>query len=296
MIIKKKHVLLESLLIDTIDEFTPQEKKLLSVLHQKFGMASGKIEKSWNFDKWEAAAFLIEFFETPYDIAHDLASTYFWNGEKLFKEFESLRKKNNRSDLFMNHAFRDILDDYIESKKNEDNNFYLTKPVEYNVKTQNENEVLPGIIYQSFPPRSYKELEESRKEANEVKLSVRPMVWSTYNGVMLYIQPSQEDIIEPKDIETTSWDTMRNMGITASIRLDYYKDEDEKSQNYLQGKCEYKFGHEYKDEGIIWSEDIKLPEVLSRESVIEFIDMLLEKLRSTLNGMTFIYGKGVKEN
>ena len=296
MIIKKKHVLLESLLIDTIDEFTPQEKKLLTVLHQKFGMGSGKIEKSWNFDKWGAAAFLIEYFETPYDIAHDLASTYYWNGEKLFKEFESLRKKNNRSDLFMNHAFRDILDDYIESKKNEDNNFYLTQPVEYNVKTQSENEVLPGIIYQSFPPRSYKELEESRKEANEVKLSVRPMVWSTYNGVMLYIQPTQEDIIEPKDIETTSWETMRNMGLTASIRLDYYKDEDEKSQNYLQAKCEYKFGHEYKDEGIIWSEDIKLPEVLSKESVYEFIDMLLEKLRSTINGMTFIYGKGVKEN
>ena len=296
MIIKKKHVLLESLLIDTIDEFTPQEKKLLTVLHQKFGMGSGKIEKSWNFDKWGAAAFLIEYFETPYDIAHDLASTYYWNGDKLFQEFESLRKKNNRSDLFMNHAFRDILDDYIESNKNEDNNFYLTQPVEYNVKTQNENEVLPGIIYQSFPPRSYRELEESRKEANEVKLSVRPMVWSTYNGVMLYIQPSEENIIEPKAIETTSWDTMRNMGLTAAIRLDYYRDEDEKSQNYLKGKCEYKFGNEYKDEGIIWSEDIKLPEVLSKESVNEFIDMLIEKLRSTINGMTFIYGKGVKED
>ena len=26
-------------------------------------MGSGNIEKSWDFDKWEAAAFLIEFFE-----------------------------------------------------------------------------------------------------------------------------------------------------------------------------------------------------------------------------------------
>ena len=93
MIIKKKHVLLESLLIDTIGEFTPQEKKLLSVLHHKFGAGSGKIERSWDFNKWEAAAFLIEFFETPYDVAHDLASTYYWNGEELFKEYKSLRKK-----------------------------------------------------------------------------------------------------------------------------------------------------------------------------------------------------------
>ena len=296
MIIKKKHVLLESLLIDTIGEFTPQEKKLLSVLHHKFGAGSGKIERSWDFNKWEAAAFLIEFFETPYDVAHDLASTYYWNGEKLFKEYESLRKKNNRSDLLMNHAFRDILDDYIESNKNEDSNFNLSTTVEYNVKTQNENEVLPGIIYQSFEPRSHRELQESRKETNEVKLSVNPMVWSTYNGIMLYIQPNEENIIEPKDIESTSWETLRNMGITAAIRLTYYKEEDEKSQNYIKGECEYSFGGEYKDKGIVWSGDIELPEVFSKEKIIEFIEMLLEKLRSTINGMTFIYGKGVKEN
>jgi hypothetical protein len=86
------------------------------------------------------------------------------------------------------------------------------------------------------------------------------------------------------------------MGITAAIRLDYYKDEDEKSQNYIKAKCEYSFGHDYKDKGTISSEDIKLPEVLSKEKIIEFIEMLLEKLRSTINGMTFIYGKGVKEN
>ena len=296
MIIKKKHVLLESLLIDTVGEFTPQEKKLLTVLHQKFGMGSGKIEKSWDFDKWRAAAFLIEYFETPFDIAHNLASTYYWNGDKLFKEYESLRKKDNRSYLFMNHAYRDILDEYIESRKNEDDNYVLPQPVVYNVKTESDDDVLPGIIYQSFEPRNYRELEESRKQTNEVKLSVNPVVWSTYNGVMLYIQPNENNIIEPKDISSTNWDTMRNMGITAAIRLDYYKDEDEKSQDYLKGTCEYSFGHEYKDKGTIWSEDIKLPEVLSKENIIGFIEMLLEKLRSTINGRTFIYGKGVKEN
>jgi len=296
MIIKKKHVLLESLLIDTISEFTPQEKKLLSVLHQKFGMGSGKIEKSWNFDKWAAAAFLIEFFESPYDTAHSLASTYYWNGEKLFKEYESLRKNNNRSELLMNHALRDILDEYIETNKGEDSNFYLSTPVEYYVKTKNESETLPGIKESDPNARTMRDYDESIKEVSEIKLSVDPMVWSTYNGVMLYIQPSEENIIEPKGVRSTNWDTMRNMGITTSIRLEYYGDDDEKSQGYIKGKCEYKFGHEYKDEGIIWSEDIKLPEVLSKEKIIEFIEMLIEKLRSTINGMTFIYGKGVKEN
>ena len=296
MIIKKKHVLLESLLIDTIGEFTPQEKKLLSVLHQKFGMASGNIEKSWDFNKWDAAAFLIEFFETPYDVAHDLSSTYYWNGDKLFKEYESLRKKSNRSDLLMNFAFRDILDDYVEEKKNDRDQFILPQPVEYNVKTQNENEVLPGIKESDPNARTMDQYDESIKDVSEVKLSVNPVVWSSYNGIMLYIQPNEDDIIEPKGVSSTDWGTMRNMGLTAAIRLNYYGEEDDKSQNYLQAKCEYKFGNDYKDEGIIWSEDIKLPEVLSKEKIIEFIEMLIEKLRSTINGMTFIYGKGVKDN
>ena len=295
MIIKKKNVILESLLIDTVGEFTPQEKRLLKVIHDKFGMGSGKIEKSWNFDKWGAAAFLIEEFEIPYDIAHDLASTYYWNGDKLFSEFETLRKKNNRSDLLMNFVFRDILDDYIESNKNEDSNFYLSKPLVYYVKTQNETEILPGIKAGNREARSMSEYDESIKDVSEVKLSVNPMVWSTYNGVMLYIQPSEENIIEPQ-IVSSDWSTMRNMGLTASIRLTAYKDEDEKSQSYIKGECEYKFGHDYKDEAKIWSEDIKLPEVLSKENVINFIEMLIEKLRSTIDGRTFIYGKGVKED
>ena len=296
MRIKKKNILLESLLIDTIGEFTPQEKKLLSVLHNKFGMGSGKIEKSWKFDKWKAAAYLIEFFETPYDVAHNLASTYYWNGDKLFKEYETLWKKSNRSDLLMNFAFRDILDEYIESNKNEDSNFNLPTPVEYNVKTQNENEVLPGIKDSDPNARTMAQYDESIKDVSEVKLSVNPLVWSTYNGVMLYIQPNEDNIIEPKGVRSAEWSTMRNMGLTAAIRLDYYKDEDEKSQDYIKGSCEYSFGHEYKDKGTIWSEDIKLPEVLSKEKIIEFIEMLLEKLRSTINGMTFIYGKGVKDD
>ena len=86
------------------------------------------------------------------------------------------------------------------------------------------------------------------------------------------------------------------MGLTAALRLTSYKDEDEKSQSYIKGECEYTFGNEDKEEVIMWSEDIKLPEVLSKENIIEFIDMLLEKLRSSINGMTFIYGKGVKQN
>ena len=293
MIIKKKHVLLESLLIDKIDEFTKQEKNLLKVLHNKFGYGSGKLEKSWDFDKWKAAAFLIEDFEIPYDIAHSLASTYYWNGEKLFQEYVPIRKQDNRSYLMMNYAFRDILEEYIRSRADEGDNYRIS-PIEYNVKTQNENEVLPGIIYQSFEPRTYKEVEESRKETNEVKFKVRPVVWSSYNGITLYIQSSEEDIIEPKDIIETSYNTLRNMGFMLHMKLEPYSDDDPKAKDFVKSEAKVTFGDEFKYTENVFNEDIKIPTPLSKDNIIKFIDMLIEKSRSAVNGMTFIYGKGEK--
>lgn len=293
MIIKKKHVLLESLLIDKIDEFTKQEKNLLKVLHNKFGHGSGKLEKSWDFDKWKAAAFLIEDFEIPYDIAHSLASTYYWNGEKLFREYEPIRKQDNRSYLMMNYAFRDILEEYIRSRADEGDNYRIS-PIEYNVKTQNENELLPGIIYQSFEPRTYEELEESRKETNEVKFKVRPVVWSSYNGITLYIQSNVGDIIEPEHIIEASYNTLRNMGFMLHMKLEPYSDDDPKAKDFVKSEAKVTFGDEFKYTENVFNEDIKIPTPLSKDNIIKFIDMIIEKSRSAVNGMTFIYGKGEK--
>ena len=293
MIIKKKHVLLESLLIDKIDEFTTQEKKLLKVLHQKFGYESGEMKNAWDFDKWKAAAFLIEDFEVPYDIAHSLASTYYWNGDKLFQKYEPIRKQDNRSYLMMNYAFRDTLENYISSRVDEGDNFKLS-PIEYVVKTKNENEVIPGIIYQSFEPRTYKEVEESRKETNEVKFNVRPVVWSSYNGITLYVNSSEENIIEPKDIISAPYSTLRDMGFILNVKLEPYGDEDPKAKDFVKSEGVVTFGDEFKYKENVFNEDIKIPTPLSKDNIIKFIDILLEKSRSAVNGMTFIYGKGEK--
>jgi len=79
MRIKKKYVLLESNLIDSLNEFNEQEKRLLFVLNKEYGIANIK-----TFDVWVAAAFLIELFDIPYDLAYEMSTTYFYNGHKLF--------------------------------------------------------------------------------------------------------------------------------------------------------------------------------------------------------------------
>ena len=288
MRIKKKNLILESLLIDKIDEFTPYEKKLLGVLHKKFGFGSGKLDNSWYFDKWKSAAYLIEFFEVPYDVAHSLASTYYWNGDKLFMEYEPIRKHENRSYLMMNYAFNDILKDYVESRQDVDGKF-LISPIEYFVKTQNENETIPGIIAQIIEPRTY-------SEVNNITIELQPTVWTRYNGITLYIQPNKENIKEPKNIVKTTWDTLKNMGVMVHLELKPFDDEDSKSKNFVKSEAIVTFGDEYKYEEILFKEDIKIPIPLSKDNIIKFIEMLIEKIRSAINGMTFIYGKGEKRD
>ncbi len=295
MRIKKKNIILEALLIDKIDEFTPQEKRLLKVLHKKFGMGSGKMEKSWDFDKWKAAAYLIEFFEVPYDVAHSLASSYYWNGDKLFKEYEPIRKQDNRSYLFMNHAYRDILDSYIEQNVGESGDF-RSNLIEYFIKTQNENETIPGITYQSFEPRNNREYQESITEVNEVKIGVNPVVWSSYNGLTFYIQCNEDTILEPKNIIRADWSTLRNMGIMVNLKLNAYEDDDPKAQNFVKSEATFTFGDDNKYTGVLFKEDIELPTPLSKENIIKFIEMLIQKTTSAINGMTFIYGKGEKKD
>lgn len=98
MRIKKKYVLLESNLIDSLNEFTEQEKRLLFVLNKEYGIPNIK-----TFDVWEGAAFLIELFDIPYDLAYEMSTTYFYNGHKLFGERDSLRKKQITSEIFFRH-------------------------------------------------------------------------------------------------------------------------------------------------------------------------------------------------
>ena len=111
MRIKKKDVILEAQLIDLTTEFTPQEKRMLKTLNKKFGVGG----MYGDFDRWEGAAFLIEEMELPYDQAYDLALTFWWYGDKLFKEGDPLYKKEDRGYVF-NRVMRELLTPYIKGR------------------------------------------------------------------------------------------------------------------------------------------------------------------------------------
>jgi hypothetical protein len=116
MIIKKKYVLLESLLIDATNEFDATEKRIFKMLNIHYGNPmTGVKEGKKEFNQWEVAAWLIESLEIPYDMAYGLTKTYFWNYDILFSETTSLRKTIPFAELFKEHhqklskLFRDKL-------------------------------------------------------------------------------------------------------------------------------------------------------------------------------------------
>jgi hypothetical protein len=94
MRIKKKYVLLESLLIDTSSEFSDSEKRILKLIHKKHK------DDGYSFSIYDVAAWLIEDFGLPYEIAFELSKTYFYENSKLFKESEPLRKKWPIAEIF----------------------------------------------------------------------------------------------------------------------------------------------------------------------------------------------------
>jgi hypothetical protein len=109
MRIKKKHVLLESLLIDVTTEFTPVEKKIFKMLNKHYGNPIKGEEGKKEFTQWEVGAWLIESLDLSFQDAYSLSKTYFWSYDKLFSEAPTLRKKVSLPYLFFEH-FRDLQD------------------------------------------------------------------------------------------------------------------------------------------------------------------------------------------
>ena len=114
MRIKKKYVILESRLIDVTSEFTPQEKRILEMLHKKYG------ENPSEFNMWYVAVDLIEDFNLDYETAYSLARTYSWSWKELFGPSQPLRKTMPIYELLFDNLNK-LIDDYSKIHENEFN-------------------------------------------------------------------------------------------------------------------------------------------------------------------------------
>lgn len=160
MRIKKKHVLLESLLIDVTNEFDATEKRIFKMLYNHYGdPTKGDEEGKKPFNQWDVATWLIESLEIPYDMAYELTKTYFWNYSRLFSELSSLRKRIPSAELFNDHSRK-----------------------------------LTSLFKDNLPPNdSYGEIKINFDRDTGIEDKRNILVWDSYYGVSLYLPFNSRD-------------------------------------------------------------------------------------------------------
>ena len=269
MRIKKKHVLLESNLIDTSVEFSPQEKRLLWVLNKEFGPHDYK-----SFNIWESAVWLIELFDIPYDLAYEISHTYYYNGDKLFSKFEPLRKVQNPTEIFFRH-----ISDFISDFKSD-----LIS------KSPNDGDDTVGVLDIELIEDDY-----GKYKTDFLKRSVS--LWDYHYGFTLYLPLNSREVGEwPNKKYLYSKETDPRL-IVVSVKFSEIKTPNEEDKYGYEGdpdkfnvEVNLKIGSDRSGEPGYsldnWmSFDVPTPKPLSKEKINDTLlgiyNDIIEKLKKT---------------
>jgi len=95
--------------LDYTTEFNDFEKKVLRQIHRMY-----KNKDIMKFKVWDVAIDFIENFGLGYKEAYDLANTYYYNKEQLFREYLPTKKVSPNSDILFDRL-NDFIDLFITS-------------------------------------------------------------------------------------------------------------------------------------------------------------------------------------
>ena len=268
MRIKKKHVLLESLLIDVTNEFDATEKRIFKMMYNHYGDPMKDDEEGKKpFNQWDVAAWLIESLEIPYDMAYELTKTYFWNYNKLFSEMSSLRKRIPSAELFNEHSRK------------------LTSLFKDNLSNDSY-----GVIKINF----------DRDTGIEDKRDI--VFWGSYYGFSLYLPFSSRDNYgryvydDDRDKRQLMIDVyFQTLDKEGNIVDDYIKDEDyrEKIDNEkFRVVVKYTIGEisnrrESSREVKLMEFDVPYPKPLSLKTYSEMLNLILGDVIKKVESFTF---------
>jgi hypothetical protein len=258
MQIKKKDVILEAMLIDVTPDFTPQEKRLLKVLNKKFGEGG----MYGDFDRWDGAAFLIEDFNLPYDIAHNLSLSYWWHGDKLFKEMESLHRKERRNYVFM-QVFNEIQGDYIRDKKELGGTIDLTWKDEKNI---------------------------INKTGDTFTIKQEVNLWDGFRGFTLYI-PFYDVNISRYDLGDLDLFT-NNLSLLVYIKFIDEEDSKEDTENKnpnttIKIEVNWILKDVFSEKKPMMNFEVPIPSPLTKDSVKNIFNLILKDVYEKLESMVF---------
>ena len=259
MRIKKKDVIIEATLLDASSEFNKHEKKLLKVLSKKFGEGG----YSSDFDRFAAAAWLIENMGIPYDVAYDLSLTYWWHGKDLFKEYEPVRKKESRGYVF-HRMLRTLSENYLDSR----------------------GEIIGNIQLKWNDPKKEFTEEETFTTDTEIRL------WSGTQGFSLYL-PLGDDFNNNYNID---YKTRSNATLMITIEFQEYTQPsfrekgDARSETHIKLKAQYHTGSSWvspTDQKTLIEKDIPMPSSFTPEVLYKLFTDTIKEVLDEIEKMTF---------
>jgi len=249
MRIKKKDVIIEASLLDVSPDFTPSERRLIKVLAKKYGEGG----TSSGFDRFEAAAWLIETMDIPYDQAYDLTLTYWWHGDTLFNEYKPTRKNENRGYIFY-RMMNKLIGEYIEKR----------------------GEKIADVEITCEDPQHWFGEEGAFVALSEVTL------WDGHRGFTLYI-PLPGTYV---DRYSVPYKVRNSATIMVYISLEEMleREDEERSNKYVHLTIAYKEDETYSKSGRIMlvDKDLEIPQSLTKENMYkvftDVIKLALEKV------------------
>lgn len=254
MRIKKKDVILESQLIDLTTEFTPQEKRMLRTLEKKFGPGGS----SSDYDRWDGATFLIEEMGIPYDQAYDLSLTFWWYGDKLFKETDKLYKKEDRGYLF-GRVTRELLTLYVKGK----------------------GEIIADVSI------TWEDPEHEISKEGVFTITDDVTLWDGYRGITLYI-PFNQDSINGQYVD---YALRNNNTIMVDIQFIPYDEKDPKVGTHIKVEVTYTIGDsgiDRKEDKVTMMEfDVPYPIPMNKETIYEIFTASIKDVLEKIESMTF---------
>jgi len=142
ILVKISNMSEKKLFLDYTTEFNDFEKRLLRQIHNMY-----KNKDIMQFNTWDVAIDFIENFDLGYKEAYDLANTYYYNKEKLFREYIPTKKVSANSQIFF-----DKLNEFIQLFISSDSSLFENIDIKFKGDEEDyiDMEVVGDSAYNGF--------------------------------------------------------------------------------------------------------------------------------------------------
>ncbi len=251
--VKKGNMSKTKVFLDYTTEFNDFEKRVLKQIHKMY-----KNKDIMQFKVWDVAIDFIENFDLGYKEAYDLANTYYYSKERLFREYLPNRKVSANSSILFNK-----LSYFIESFFSSDSSKFENIDIKF-----------------------------KGDEKGYIDMEVK--VESAYNGFWINLEPTEEmrehygwRYLEERNVR--AFIRLNKIGLDGEKITEYfYGDEifEHVDQNKYSVETEIKYGYGEPEKEILFNQYFNYPEKYTLKSIFDTFSHIINTTLSEVQKKT----------